>query len=456
MKIRTKIGLLALGLSAAVAGAATAGFYVAEKNALLRKMAGARAALADHLAQACRDALVVNDELAALNAAASVRGQTGVVDAYCVDAQGRLLAHADTALLGKRPLPLDGADSVSLSVPVTKGPAREAVVVFSKSVMDREVDRALRDVAGRLLPTIGIALAMGLLGALLLALHLTRPIQRIAQGTHRLAAGDLSHRLAENRADELGALARDFNRMAERLGELDQMKRDFVAMVTHELRSPLSAIESYANFLMEDLPSQKMSRAIDNLSIIRNNATRLGRFVNDILDLSKIESRAMDIRKERFNVAALVTELTDLFGPVARERAIRLEVDVPPGLTVNADRDKIHQAMTNLVGNALKFTPAGGKVVLSAAASNAILDGRRTPHVRLSVSDTGPGIPPHDQQRIFDKFEQVRGIRSAHNGAKGTGLGLAIVKGLAEAQGGAVSVESVVGQGSRFSLHLPE
>ena len=112
--------------------------------------------------------------------------------------------------------------------------------------------------------------------------------------------------------------------------------------------------------------------------------------------------------------------------------------------------------MTNLIGNALKFTPAGGKVVLSAGAS--VLPGEKTstPHVRLTVSDTGPGIPLADQERIFDKFEQVRGVRSAHPGAKGTGLGLAIVKGLVEAQGGVVALDSVVGEGSRFSLYVPE
>ncbi|MBK8576218.1 MAG: HAMP domain-containing histidine kinase [Elusimicrobia bacterium] len=455
MKIRTKMGMLAVGLSVAVAGTAAVGFYLTERSSLLRKTAGARSALADHLAQACRDALVVNDELAALNAAANVRDRTGVLDAYCLDGKGRVVAHADTALLGRWPPPLKGTDGVPMTVPVTKGPARKAVVIFSRTAMEREVEQALRDISHRIYPTLGVALGLGLLGAWWLALHLTRPIRRIAQGTHRLAAGELDHRLQEKRADELGDLARDFNRMAERLGELDQMKRDFVAMVTHELRSPLSAIESYANFMMEGVPSGEASRFIDNLSIIRNNATRLGRFVNDILDLSKIESRAMDVRKERFDVAGLITELTDLFGPVARERGVRLEIDVPPGLTVNADRDKIHQAMTNLMGNALKFTPSGGKVVLSAGSPPPAANGGRA-HVRLTVADTGPGIPPKDQPRIFDKFEQVRGIRAAHDGVKGTGLGLAIVKGLVETQGGAVRLESVVGQGSRFSLHLPE
>lgn len=452
MKIRTKIGSLAIGLSVAVAATAAIGFYLAERRTLLRKMASARIALVDHLAQSCRDALVVDDELAALNAAAAVRGNPGVVDAYCLDGKGRIVAHADTAHLGKIPSSTDG---VSLTVPVTKGPARKAVVTFSKMAMEQEVDLALREVLQRLFPIVGVALGLGVLGAGLLALHLTRPIRRIAQGTHRLARGDLDHRLNENRADELGDLAKDFNHMAIKLGELDQMKRDFVAMVTHELRSPLSAIESYANFMMDEIPANQASNAINNLSIIRNNATRLGRFVNDILDLSKIESKAMDVRRERFGVADLFTELTDLFGPVARERNIRLETECLLPLTVIADRDKLHQAMTNLISNALKFTPSGGKVLLSAGPSPVRSGNGQSEPMVLAVTDTGPGISPVDQQRIFDKFEQARGIRSAHDGTKGTGLGLAIVKGLLEAQGGTVTLESVLGQGSRFSLHLP-
>lgn len=453
MKIRTKIGFLAIGLSVSVAAAAAVGFYLAERRTLLRKLAGARTALADHLAQACRDALVVNDELAALNAAAAVRENRGVLDAYCLDSKGLVVAHADTATWGKRPLPFDTSDGLPLTVPVTNGPARKAVVVFSKSEMEREVDQSLREVSGRILSAMGGALGLGLLGAWLLALHLTRPIQRIAQGTHRVAAGDLGHRLTETRADELGELARDFNRMATRLGELDQMKRDFVAMVTHELRSPLSAIESYANFLMEELPTQS-SRSLENLLVIRNNATRLGRFVNDILDLSKIESRAMDLRLESVDVAQIYKDLLDLFTPIARERSIQLSAQSPANIKVSADPDKLNQVLTNLLGNALKFTPPGGKVTLSAEKEKPG-DPAGPSRVRLIVSDTGPGIPAADQQRIFDKFEQVRGIRPTVPGAKGTGLGLAIVKGLVEAQGGTVHVESQVGNGSAFSVSLP-
>lgn len=455
MKIRTKIGFLAVGLSVAVALAAAVGFYLAERRTLLRKMAAARTALADHLAQTCRDALVVNDELAALNAATAVRGDTGVLDAYCLNAKGFVVAHADTARLGKGPLPVDRTDGFVMTVPVTKGPARKAVVVFSKSAMEQEMDQALQNVGVQILSAMGGALGLGWLGAWLLALHLTRPIERIAQGTHRVAAGDLDHRLTENRKDELGALAHDFNRMAEQLGELDQMKRDFVAMVTHELRSPLSAIESYANFLMEDLPAPQSSRSMENLLVIRNNATRLGRFVNDILDLSKIESRAMDLRLESVSVAQVFKDLLDLFTPVARERNIHLSAQAPADLKVSADPDKLHQVLTNLVGNALKFTPPGGKVTLSADKEKSTGAPPAPFRARLMVSDTGPGIPPVDQQRIFDKFEQVRGIRSVVPGAKGTGLGLSIVKGLVEAQGGTVHVESQVGHGSSFSVTLP-
>jgi signal transduction histidine kinase len=225
-------------------------------------------------------------------------------------------------------------------------------------------------------------------------------------------------------------------------------------MVTHELRSPLSAIETYASLIAEEWRNGDSADLVDHLTTIRNNATRLGRFVNNILDVAKIESKALDVRKEKISVALAFKDQLDLFYARAKEKNITLSADpAVADVTVFADPDKLAQILTNLVGNALKFTPPGGQVRLSSKAG--VVRGRAA-HVRLSVADTGPGIATKDQERIFNRFEQVAEIRDKMKGQKGTGLGLAITKGLVEAQGGTITVESEPGRGSVFSVYLPE
>jgi signal transduction histidine kinase len=233
------------------------------------------------------------------------------------------------------------------------------------------------------------------------------------------------------------------------------MKNDFVSNVTHELRSPLSAIESYANLVTDDWRNGRSHNLVDYLTIVRNNATRLRKFVTDILDLSKIDAASVEMEKERFDLGVLFQEVVDLFQAKAREKNIRLGAELPSSVSVFADMDKVRQILTNLLGNALKFTPPGGKVTLSAepAVRREGAGGRFT---RITVADNGPGIPEKDQQRIFDRFEQVKEMRESVEGQKGTGLGLAIVRQLVTAHGGQIGLVSAVGRGSAFSVYLPE
>jgi two-component system phosphate regulon sensor histidine kinase PhoR len=183
------------------------------------------------------------------------------------------------------------------------------------------------------------------------------------------------------------------------------------------------------------------------LAILRNNATRLGRFIDEVLDLSKIEARAVDLRMESLDAKILLGEVATLFAPKARERSVTLTVDPPrEKITLWGDADKMQQVLINLVGNALKFTSAGGTVVLSVA--------REGDRIRLNVSDTGTGIPTRELGRIFDRFEQAKNRAVLPGAPKGTGLGLPIARGLVEAQGGTIAVESTVGKGTVFSVFL--
>ena len=248
--------------------------------------------------------------------------------------------------------------------------------------------------------------------------------------------------------DELGVLASDFNRMAARLGEVERMKNAFVANVTHELRSPISAIESCARLVSDEVRAGDLADVTDQLAAVRNNAIRLGRFINNLLDLSRIDAGVAGLEPERLSAREAMEEIQSLFHAKAAEKKIILTVaPVAADLGVWADPDKLCQILTNFVGNALKFTPPGGRVILSAVGHAG--------GTFFSVEDTGPGIRAEDQARIFDRFEQVRESRDRVEGPKGTGLGLAIARGLTEAHGGRVTLRSSLGQGSTFSVWLP-
>ena len=476
MNIRTKLTVFYGSLLTAVVVLASGALYLTERRLLLTELENARHSLFAGFSQTCRDALLVRDELSAINAALSVGKIMGVQGAFCVDPTGRVVAHSDPARRGTRYtappttfVPLKGGGRQGRWVDPTDGellgfakefsigaktPA-QAVIVFSQRSFQETVTKTLVGVAKRILVVFSLAWAAGLVGTVLLAGRLTRPIFYITAGTHQLAQGNLTHRIDWKGKDELGRLAADFNVMAERLGELDQMKNDFVSNVTHELRSPLSAIESYANLVTDDWRNGRSHNLVDYLTIVRNNATRLRKFVTDILDLSKIDAASVEMEKERFDLGVLFQEVVDLFQAKAREKNIRLGAELPSSVSVFADMDKVRQILTNLLGNALKFTPPGGKVTLSAepAVRREGAGGRFT---RITVADNGPGIPDKDQQRIFDRFEQVKEMRESVEGQKGTGLGLAIVRQLVTAHGGQIGLVSAVGRGSAFSVYLPE
>jgi two-component system sensor histidine kinase GlrK len=446
MSLRLRLGLLVAGLLLGMSVVGGAALYWSERFFLERQMSATRDVMAEGLAQACRDALNVHDELPAIGAARALAATPALVEAYCTDEDGRIVAHADPAQRGRIDAAAPGTFAMSRDFALTHGGGR-AVLVFSRAAAARAVHESLRGTARRIGVALGLALVLGLAGAALVARSVARPIHEVALGTREIARGRLQHRLSPRRRDEVGRLAEDFNRMAERLGELDRMKKDFVSNVTHELRSPLSAIEAYATLIGEEVQAGRKENASDYLTILRNNATRLGRFINDLLDLAKMEGGRDEVEVKELTARPSLEEVRGLFAAKARERRIDLTVDLEGDPSFRADPDKLQQILTNLVGNALKFTPPEGRVSLSAAAE--------TGFVRLSVADTGPGVPEADRERIFDRFEQVKETRDGFKGPKGTGLGLAISKGLAELQGGRIAVAPRPGGGSVFSVWLP-
>ena len=236
-------------------------------------------------------------------------------------------------------------------------------------------------------------------------------------------------------------------RYERRLKELDKMKSDFVSNVSHELRTPLTSIKGSVDNMLDGLTGSLNEKQIRYLSRIKSNTYRLSRLINDLLDLSRIESGRVEVRPTTLPLTALTEEVAEHMRALAAEKLIRIEVpSSDPSVTVWADRDKVTQVLMNLIGNAVKFTPQDGKVTVA-------LEKNGNDYIQISVADTGPGILPEEQNKIFSKFYQVANIDKKK--PKGSGLGLAISKALVEMHGGKIWMDSEVGKGSTFYFTLP-
>lgn len=258
--------------------------------------------------------------------------------------------------------------------------------------------------------------------------------------------------LEENRArleranQQLEESNRELGEANAKLRELAELKEEFLALTTHDLRSPLTVISGVINFFTSGRLGDLTPEQKNMVSMMERNTQNLIELVNDLLDASKLESGTMRLEISAVELAGLVAELSEQMQPMAREKEITLDESLPPELPpLRADRAKLRRVLINLLSNALKFTPRGGRVEVTAAREGAL--------VRVSVADTGVGIPPEDLARLFDKYEQARS--RATRSEKGTGLGLYITRQLVELHGGKISVTSEVGKGSTFSFTVP-
>jgi signal transduction histidine kinase len=232
----------------------------------------------------------------------------------------------------------------------------------------------------------------------------------------------------------------------EQLQELDRLKSAFVTIVSHELRTPLTSIKGLVENMLQELTGPLNDKQTHYLSRILLNAERLTRILNEVLDLSKIEAGKMELLRRSMSLHEIFTDLLEGFQPLAQLKSISMEVTPTEGMpTVHADRDKLYEVLANLLDNAIKFTPTGGRVQIGAQ----ILDSR---YIKVGVSDTGCGISEEHLLKIFDKFYRVQ---SSSEHVAGAGLGLAITRGLVELHGGTIAVESASGKGSHFYFTLP-
>ena len=287
---------------------------------------------------------------------------------------------------------------------------------------------------------IAAVIALGL--ARVLARGMTQPLRDMAQASREMARGDYSRTVEVRSRDEVGQLAEAFNRMRGELEGVERLRRELVANVSHELKTPISALRAHLENLLDGVEEPNA----DTLALMLQQSERLSRLVDQLLDLSRLESGDLPLEVEPVELAPLVQRVVSEVQMARPDRHVEVRNQVPEGLpAISADRERIHQVLFNLLDNAFRFTPPGGEVRVTAVRSNGSCE--------VSVEDTGPGISQEHLPLVFERFFRVDPSRSRGDG--GTGIGLAIARSVVEAHGGRIWAESDDGGGSRFRFRLP-
>jgi two-component system OmpR family sensor kinase len=330
-----------------------------------------------------------------------------------------------TYLAVARPLRLEG-----------KGPAfGDLIVATPKTELNQQLLPLLERLA---IASLGGFIVAGLLGWYL-SRRITRPVLALSDATDEIARGRYDVGLNEVRGGgEIGHLAGRFREMTARLSEAEQQERNFLMSVSHELRTPLTAIRGHVEALREGVAEDPAVRAA-SLDMIASENARLERLVGDVLDLAKLEARRFTLLEEEVDMGRLCDQAYAAFGEEARRRDIDYDKRFETRPTIVTDGDRVLQIISNLLSNAFRWTPDGGRVELGLFASNG--------RIAVAVDDTGPGVALEEQERIFRPFWS--------RDDSGTGLGLAIAHELALALGGRIELDSKPGRGSRFELVLP-
>ena len=303
-------------------------------------------------------------------------------------------------------------------------------------------DQALRAALWRAIAgAAGLAALLALITGLVVARRITRPVERLITVTRAMGRGDRTARVGPIAAPgEIGELATAFDLMANTLDRQEQLRRDLVADVAHELRTPIAVLQAGHEALLDGVTEPTR----EQLASLRDEVLRLARMVGDLQTLAAADAAALQLTLGRHDLADIAAVAADSLAGRFEAAGIALERQLTP-VDVLADRGRLHQVIANLLTNALKFTPSGGRVTLRAGPAGA------GPYAVLEVTDTGPGIPADELPRIFDRFWRGRG--AGH--VSGSGIGLAVAAELARAHGGRLDAHSEPGHGARLTLTLP-
>jgi two-component system OmpR family sensor kinase len=328
-----------------------------------------------------------------------------------------------------------GERTGEIAIPLSAGGRAKWVAVLSTPLSD--VDDTVALIRRQILIAGSIALLAALAAGWLAARAHAKRLRRLEAAAEKVAEGDFSTPIPDEGQDEVGQLASTFNEMQQRLARLDSARKEFIANASHELRTPIFSLGGFVELLDEDEPDPAVRAEF--VATMREQIARLTKLTADLLDLSKLDADVMEVRADEVDLRSVAQRVADEFTPVAESHESSVEVEGVDGALAMADSDRVAQIIRILLDNALTHTPEGTSITITAQ--------RRDGAASLMVADNGPGIAPHDRNRVFDRF--YTGDR-----VSGSGLGLAIARELAMRMHGELAVESRRGR-TQFQLRLP-
>jgi len=473
VKLRTRFALFSIFLTALIVLGTSYATLYGLKAMILREIQANHATVLENLKKVCEESQISRDLIFASEYIKSMdKSVRGFSYAIFVDLKrglifgrndvfGEIMGDGETIIKRarvsgpKRIYTLSSGRKVigySTDVNLSEGKVGTAYLGYFEDIVEENIQESIGKIKIIVSYVSLVAFVIGLMISLLFAVQLTRPIKKLAEGAQALGEGRLDTQIDISGKDEIGLLASEFNEMAVKLKDLDALKDSFVSSVSHELRSPLTAISGYIELLLikpvNKLDPAKVKKALDN---IQESTNRLTNFINDVLDVAKIKAGKMEIRRSLSDMRRITESVFSFMNPLFSKKKIEAVLQLPDSIPkAPIDEEKIRQVITNLLSNAIKFTPEGGKITLSALGPQ-----NSDRFITVFVRDSGIGIPEKYQKLIFQRFQQVPGVKQKVASVKGTGLGLAIVKGIVEAHGGEVGFESREGQGTTFFFKLP-
>lgn len=332
---------------------------------------------------------------------------------------------------------------------------KQAVIDVSnaaRSAMRTEMSRATRDQFRALTSALIVgaaALLAGLTIILLIIRSISGSLSRLSAATRKVAEGEFDHRLDRAHDEEFRELARNFDAMISRLGEVDQLKRNFLSGISHDLKSPLASIKDALQLLLDEVPGPVNEKQERIMRLGLASGDRLSSMISDLLMLAQLESQVVEYQFKPTDLADITRQAVERLESRLNQAGVEARLDAPESLVVDCDEARVSQVIENLLDNALKFSPSGSTMLVRVASSPA--NGARE-EARLMVSDEGPGVPDDDKAAIFERFTQSG---QPAGSAGGVGLGLAICREIVAAHDGRIAVEDRTGGGSTFLVALP-